>query len=202
MRGNIPPRHFPGGGVTSSAAAGQTGGMRIRVLVVALVALLVAVVAAPAQASEERLRTQVHARMAVFMGDAVDSGLYSAQQNDYVLSILLNSDPRSLSERQEQKVLGAFWRIITEEGGVSQAAAEVRLRAGWTLTRIVGDDADAVKDKIYRWLSNPVGRAILNGTITFEESRELRANIRTSINRLMAQPGGGDRPVILVPQRS
>lgn len=173
-----------------------------RILALLAVIGVVLVAAAPAQASEERLRSQVHSRMAVFMDDAMNSGLYSPEQYDYVLSILLNTDPRSLGERQEARVLGAFWAIITEEGGVSQAAAEARLRAGWTLNRVVGDDDEAVKDKLYRWLSNPVGRAILNGSITFEDSRELRANIRTSINRLMAQPGGGDRPVILVPQRS
>ena len=173
----------------------------------AVIAVLVSVgllgLGAPAQAavSEDDLRTKVHARLAVFVDDAVDDGYYTETQRTYILYAISSTAPDSLSGRAERRVKGAFWRIITDLGGVSQNQAERRLSNGQTLWRISGDDAEKVRDRLRDWLVNPVIRAIMEGEISWGEAASLLTDTRTAVNRLMAQPGG-DRDVILVRKRN
>lgn len=173
----------------------------------AVIAVLVSVgllgLGAPAQAavSEDDLRTKVHARLAVFVDDAVEDGYYTETQRTYILYAISSTAPDSLSARAERRVKGAFWRIITDLGGVSQNRAERRLANGQTLWRIAGDDAEKVRDRLRDWLVNPVIRAIMEGEISWGEAASLLTDTRTAVNRLMAQPGG-DRDVILVRKRN
>lgn len=163
--------------------------------------LVFSVTTTPAQArTESDLRDNVHARLAVFVEDAVDDGFYTDRQRSYILNVITTSAPDSLSARSERKVKGAFWRIITEVGEVSQARAMNRLERGWTLERIAGDDAEKVRDRLRDWLVNPVIRDILEGEISWGEASGLLSDTRIAVNRLMAQPGG-DRDVILVRKR-
>lgn len=172
-----------------------------------VVSMLVAVgllgLGSPASAavSEDDLRTKVHARLAVFVDDAVDDGYYTETQRSYILYAISTTAPDSLSARAERRVKGAFWRIITEFGDVSKNRAERRLANGATLWRIAGDDAEKVRDRLRDWLVNPVVRAIMEGDISWGEAASLLTDTRTAVNRLMAQPGG-DRDVILVRKRN
>lgn len=191
------PRRKPSG-------SGHSRHMSISRLIAAMVAVLtslglaLSLAAAPAQASSESdLRDKVHARLAVFVEDAVDDGFYTETQRDYILRAISSSSPDSLSARSERRVKGAFWRIITEVGEVSQSQAKNRLERGWTLERIAGDDAEKVRDRLRDWLVNPVIRNIMEGQISWSEAAGLLSDTRTAVNRLMAQPGG-DRDVILV----
>ena len=152
--------------------------------------------------SEAELRSNVHARLAVFVDDAVDNDYFSDDQRTYILSAISTTDPESLSSRQERRVVGAFWRIITESGGVTREQAERRLSSGATLQRIAGEDADAVRSRLRDLLVNPVLRAIYDREISWGEAAELLTDTRTAVNRLMAQPGGNRGDVILVPRRS
>lgn len=163
--------------------------------------LVFSLTSTPAHArTESELRDKVHARLAVFVEDAVDEGFYTDRQRFYILNVISTSAPDSLSARSERKVKGAFWRIITEVGEVSQARAMNRLERGWTLERIAGDDAEKVRDRLRDWLVNPVIRDILEGEISWGEASGLLSDTRIAVNRLMAQPGG-DRDVILVRKR-
>ncbi|MFY9219047.1 MAG: hypothetical protein WAO40_00705 [Candidatus Nanopelagicales bacterium] len=181
-------------------------GWRVRVLtaltaVVASVALVLSMAPATAQAATpEELRDKVHARLAVFVEDAVDDDYFTETQRFYILSALSTSSPDSLSGRAERKVKGAFWRIITEVGEVDRSRAENRLDRGWTLSRIAGDDSDKVRDRLRDWLVNPVIRNMMEGEISWSDASQLLTDTRTAVNRLMAQPGG-DRDVILVRKR-
>lgn len=185
----------------------RLGSARRNAVLAAVTALLVALgllgMGTPASAavSESDLRSKVHARLAVFVDDAVDSSTYTETQRLYILSAVSTTEPDSLSTRAERRVKGAFWRIVTEVGGVSQGSAERRLANGATLSRIAGDDADAVRDRLRDWLVNPVIRAIMEGDISWGEAAGLLSDTRTAVNRLMAQPGG-DRDVILVRKRN
>ncbi len=159
--------------------------------------------AAPANASisESELRSTVHARLAVFVDDAVDSGYYTETQRLYILSAISTSAPDSLSDRQTRRVMGRFWRIITEVGEVPRRLAERRLSKGATLTRVVGSDAEAVNDRLRSWLAAPVVNAIGRGDLSWSDAAGLLGDTRTAVNRLMGQPGG-DRDVILVRKRN
>lgn len=200
----------PAGG---EAAAADPRRARLRVarlggaLVAMVTSLFLAVgllgMGAPAHAAvdEADLRSKVHSRLAVFVDDAVEDGYFTDTQAAYILYVISSTEPDSLSARAERRVKGAFWRIITEVGEVSQARAERRLASGATLWRIAGDDAEAVRDRLRDWLVNPVIRAIMEGEISWGDASSLLADTRTAVNRLMAQPGGG-RDVILVRKRN
>jgi hypothetical protein len=181
----------------------RIGGVVMAVLLAVGLVGVAGVSAAPANASvtESDLRSTVHARLAVFVDDAVSSGYYTENQRSYILSVISTTAPDSLSDRQTRQVMGRFWRIITEVGGISRNLAERRLGNGATLTRVVGSDADAVRDRLRSWLSAPVVNAIGRGDVSWSEAAGLLADTRTAVNRLMAQPGG-DRDVILVRKRN
>lgn len=181
----------------------RLGGIVMAVLLAVGLVGVAGVSAAPANASvsESDLRSTVHARLAVFVDDAVSSGYYTENQRTYILSAISTTAPDSLSDRQNRQVMGRFWRIITEFGGISRNLAERRLSNGATLTRVVGSDADAVRDRLRNWLSQPVVNARLRGDLSWSEAAGLLADTRTAVNRLMAQPGG-DRDVILVRKRN
>lgn len=179
---------------------------RLGVVLLALLTslgLALTLTTAPAQANstESDLRSTVHSRLAVFLDDAVSSDLYTETQRRYILSVVSTSAPDSLSSRQERRVIGAFWNAIVEVGGVPRGQAENRLQRGATLTRITGDDAEKVRDRLRDWLLNPVLRAVLSGDLTWSDASGLISDTTTAVNRLMAQPGG-QRHVILVPKRN
>lgn len=159
--------------------------------------------AAPANAnvSEADLRSTVHSRLAVFVDDAVASGYYTENQRTYILSAISTAEPDSLSQRQERRVMGRFWLIITEVGGVSRTIAERRLSNGATLNRVVGSDSDAVRDRLRSWLAAPIVNAVGRGELSWTDASGLLGDTRTAVNRLMSQPGG-DRDVILVRKRN
>lgn len=196
------------GGVTFDRGSTRAIGAGLAATLTALLTALVMAVGllgfgAPANAavSESDLRVKVHSRLAVFVDDAVDSSTYTEAQRLYILSAISTTEPDSMSERAGRRVTGAFWRIITEVGGVSQISAERRLANGATLSRIAGVDAEAVRDRLRDWLVNPVIRAIMEGEISWGEASGLLADTRTAVNRLMSQPGG-NRDVILVRKRT
>ena len=156
-------------------------------------------VAAPAQArSQSELRDVVNSRLMVILDDAVDSGIYSSDQTAYIAAAVRTSTS-DLNGRQATRVVGAFWTIVAAETGLTEERAASRLRNGATLARLA-DDADDLRERLYRWLASPVARAILNGEISFADSSDLRSEIRVAVNRLVAQPGGG-RDVVLVRKR-
>jgi len=188
------------------SSAVQRTARRIGVVVIAVLTslgLALTMTTAPAQANstEADLRSTVHARLAVFLDDAVSSDLYTETQRRYVLSIISTSAPDSLSARQERRVLGVFWQTITEVGGVSRSQAENRLQRGATLTRVTGSDSDAVRNRLRSWLLQPVVRAVTERNVTWSEVSGLVSDTTTAVNRLMAQPGG-QRDVILVRKRN
>lgn len=178
---------------------------RLTTLVVALVALL-AVAAAPvtAKASESALRERAHARIAAILSDAVNSGIYSVAQENYVTSALLPTyvDPKSLSTKAEERTIEAFWGIVSDGAGSSVGSVQTRLANGATLLRITGDSSGAVQDRLYRWLSRPVVEAQFDGKITAAESATLRDDIARAIDRVMRQPGGSDGRVTVSPRRN
>ena len=151
--------------------------------------------------AEAELRSNVHARLAVFVDDAVDNDYFSEAQRTYILGAISTAEPESLSSRQERRVLGGFWDNFTAVGGVTREQAERRLSNGATLQRIAGEDADAVRSRLRDWLVNPVLRAIYDREITWGEAASLLTDTRTAVNRLMAQPGGNRGDVILVTRR-
>lgn len=156
-------------------------------------------VAAPASArSESDLRDTVNSRLTVILEDAVASGIYTSNQASYIAAAIRTS-ASDLNNRQAERVVGAFWTIIATETGLTEERAANRLRNGATLARLA-DDADDLRERLYRWLANPVARAILNGSISFADSASLRQEIRTAVNRLVGQPGGG-RDVVLIRKR-
>jgi len=175
---------------------------RILALVAAVVAL-VTVSAIPAQASESGLRERTHARIVVILDDAVNSGLYSVAQENYVSSALLPVyvDPKDLSRKTEERTLEGFWEIITTDTGVTESQAKSRLANGATLLRITGDSSEVVQERLYRWLAKPVMAAFLQGQITASESAGLRDDIARAVDRLMRQPGGSDGKVTVSPRR-
>lgn len=177
---------------------------RITTLVVAVIALFaVAVAPVTAKASESALRERTHARVVVILDDAVNSGLYSVAQENYVTSALLPTyiDPKDLSRKTEERTIAGFWEIITTDTGVSESQAKSRLANGATLLRITGDSSDLVQERIYRWLAKPVLAAFLQGQITASESAGLRDDIARAVDRLMRQPGGSDGKVTVSPRR-
>ena len=173
--------------------------------VIAFLAVLAALVAVPsvARADSSSLRERAHARVAVIMEDAVAAGVFSRSQETYVASAILPSyvDPKDLPARTEARTIESFWEIVADGSGLSVDQVQGRLRNGATLTRIAGDNADDVRDRIYRWLSRPVVEAQFDGRISASESAELRDDIERSVYRVMAQPGG-ERDVVLVPRRN
>ena len=181
----------------------RLGGLVMAVLLAVGLVGVAGAGAAPANAaiSEAELRSTVHARLAVFVDDAVDSGYYTEMQRSYILSAISTTAPDSLSDRQERRVMGRFWRIISEVGGVPRNLAERRLSKGATLSRVVGADADAVNDRLRSWLAAPVVNAIGREDISWTDAMGLLGDTRTAVNRLMGQPGG-DRDVILVRKRN
>jgi len=175
---------------------------RLGTLAVALIALF-AVTAAPAQADESALRERTHARIAAILSDAVNSGLYSVAQENYVTSALLPTyvDPKQLNGKVEDRTIEGFWAIVTTDTGVSEGQAKSRLANGATLLRISGDSAELVQERLYRWLAKPVFAAFLDGRITASQSNTLRDDIARSVDRLMRQPGGSDGKVAVSPRR-
>ena len=176
---------------------------RLVTLVVALVAML-AVVAIPAQASESALRERTHSRLAAVLTDAVNSGVYSTAQENYVTSALLPTyvDPKTMSTKAEERTLEAFWDIVADGAGSSAASVQARLATGSTLLRITGDSSADVQERLYRWLSRPVVEAQFDGKISATESSLLRDDIARAVDRLMRQPGGADGKVAVSPRRN
>ena len=178
---------------------------RLVTLAVALVALF-AVAAAPAtaKASESALRERTHARVAAVLSDAVNSGVYSTAQENYVTSALLPTyvDPKGLSSKVEERTIEAFWGIIADGAGSTPGAVQARVANGATLLRITGDSSADVQERLYRWLSRPVVEAQFDGKITAAESATLRDDIARSVDRLMRQPGGSDGKVAVSPRRN
>ena len=178
---------------------------RVATLAVALVALF-AVIAVPAtaNASEPALRERTHARIAAVLNDAVNSGVYSAAQGNYVTSALLPAyvDPKDLSAKAEERTVESFWEIVAEGAGVPAAAVQARVANGSTLLRVTGDASADVQERLYRWLSRPVVEAQFDGKITAAESATLRDDIARSVDRLMRQPGGSDGKVTVSPRRN
>ena len=178
---------------------------RLATLAVALVALF-AVAAAPAtaKASEAALRDRAHARIAAVLSDAVNSGVYSVAQENYVTSALLPTyvDPKDLSSKVEERTIEAFWGIISDGAGSTPGSVQARLANGASLLRITGDTSADVQERLYRWLSRPVVEAQFDGKITAAESATLRDDIARSVDRLMRQPGGADGKVAVSPRRN
>ena len=178
---------------------------RLVTLAVALVALF-AVAAAPAtaKASESALRERAHARIAAVLSDAVNSGVYSVAQENYVTSALLPTyvDPKDLSSKVEERTIEAFWGIVADGAGSTVGAVQARVANGSTLLRITGDSSADVQERLYRWLSRPVVEAQFDGKITAAESATLRDDIARSVDRLMRQPGGSDGKVAVSPRRN
>lgn len=176
---------------------------RLLTLAVALVAML-AVTAIPAQASESALRERTHSRVAAVLSDAVNSGVYSIAQENYVTSALLPTyvDPKDLSAKAEERTIEAFWDIVADGAGTSASAVQSRLANGSTLLRITGDSSADVQERLYRWLSRPVVEAQFDGKISATESATLRDDIARSVDRLMRQPGGSDGKVAISPRRN
>lgn len=172
---------------------------------VALVALL-AVAAAPvtAMASESSLRERAHARIAAVLGDAVNSGVYSVAQENYVTSALLPTyvDPKSLTPKAEERTIDAFWGIVADGAGSTVGSVQSRIANGATLLRVTGDASGDVQERLYRWLSRPIVEAQFDGRITAAESATLRDDIARSVDRLMRQPGGSDGRVTVSPRRN
>lgn len=172
----------------------------------ALVSLVVGLlfsVASPAQANESGLRERAHARIAAILSAAVEEGLYSETQENYVTSALLPIwvDPKDLSKRAERRTVNAFWEFIGEGAGLSEDQVKSRLSRGQTLSRIAGDATDDVRDGLYNWLARPVAEAVFDGTISYSDSVALRDDIQRAIYRLMIQSGGEDRTVTPSPRR-
>ena len=177
-------------------------------LVVTLVSVVLAlfgslVSAGPARANDDQLRERAHARIAAILSAAVEDGVFSESQENYVTSALLPTyvDPKQLSSRVEDRTIEGFWEIVTTDTGVSEAQAKNRLGNGATLLRITGDSAEVVQERLYRWLAKPVFAAFLDGRITASESATLRDDIARSVDRLMRQPGGSDGKVTVSPRR-
>ena len=177
-------------------------------LVVALVSVVLAlfgslVSAGPARANDDQLRERAHARIAAILSAAVEDGVFSESQENYVTSALLPVwvDPKDLSKRAERKTVKAFWSFVGESSGLDEDEVLSRLSRGRTLTRIAGDGADDLRDGLYNWLARPVAAAVFDGDLTYSESIELRDDIQRAVYRLMIQSGGGDRPVTPSPRR-
>jgi hypothetical protein len=177
-------------------------------LVVALVSVVLAlfgslVSAGPARANDDQLRERAHARIAAILSAAVEDGVFSESQENYVTSALLPVwvDPKDLSKRAERKTVKAFWSFVGESSGLDEDEVLSRLSRGQTLTRIAGDGADDLRDGLYNWLARPVAAAVFDGDLTYSESIELRDDIQRAVYRLMIQSGGGDRPVTPSPRR-
>ncbi len=137
------------------------------------------------------------------MEDAVSLGVYSGSQESYVAGAILPAyiDPKDLPNKVEERTIDAFWAIVSDGSGLSPEQAQARLRSGSTLLRITGDNAEDVRDRLYRWLSRTVVEAQFDGRISSDESTDLRDDIDRAVWRVMAQPGGG-RDVVLVPRRN
>ena len=176
---------------------------RLLTLAVALVAML-AVTAVPAQASESALRERTHARIAAILSDAVNAGLYSTAQENYVTSALLpvTVDPKALPAKVEERTIEGFWEAVTTLAGVSESAVKMRLANGASLLRITGDSSTDVQERLRGWLAGPVVQAQFDGRISKEESADLRDDIDRAVDRLMRQPGGSDGKVAVSPRRN
>ena len=178
---------------------------RLTTLVVALVALFaVAAVPATAKASESALRERAHARIAVVVGEAVVSGVYSQAQANYVTSALLPTyvDPKSLSSKVEERTIEDFWAIVAKGTGLTAGAAQARLANGSTLLRLSGESSEALQRAIRNWLARPVLEARLDQKISEDEFDTLRDDIARAVDRLMRQPGGSDGKVAVSPRRN
>ena len=171
---------------------------------VAAVVALVSVSAIPAQADESALRERAHARIAAILDDAVNSGLYSVSQENYVTSALLPTyvDPKDLSRKVEDRTIEGFWEAVTFDTGLSEGQVKGRLANGATLLRITGDASELVQERVYTWLAKPVSFAQMQGRITKAESATLRDDIARAVDRLMRQPGGEDGKIAVSPRRN
>lgn len=136
--------------------------------------------------------------------DAVNSGVYSVAQENYVTSALLPAyvDPKDLPAKVEERTIEAFWGIVADGAGTTVGSVQARLANGATLLRITGESSGDVQERLYRWLSRPVVEAQFDGKITASESVALRDDIARSVDRLMRQPGGSDGKVAVSPRRN
>ena len=118
---------------------------RLATLAVALVALF-AVAAAPAtaKASESALRERAHARIAAVLSDAVNSGVYSTAQENYVTSALLPTyvDPKDLSAKVEE-MLQAYVEAQRQARSQHQQQAQAAVADWNALHDASGSFADA-----------------------------------------------------------
>ena len=174
-----------------------------RIATVAAVALALCALPTAAQADESMLRERAHARVAIIMEDAVAADIYSASQEAYVTGAILPAyiDPKALPNRVEERTLDQFWQGVADAADLSVSQVQSRLRSGWTLSRLLGANAEDVRDDLSTWLSKPALQAYFEKRLTFGEFTELRTDIERAVWRIMAQPGGG-RDVILVPRRN
>ena len=196
------PRPWRRAGIRSHTRDMTRTARRLTTLAVAFVALF-AVGAVPAQASESALRERTHARIAAVVSDAVNSGIYSVAQDNYVTSALLPVyvDPKDLSAKVEERNIEAFWDIVADGAGSTVGSVQARIANGSTLLRVTGDSSGDVQERLYRWLSRPVVEAQFDGKISAAESATLREDIARSVDRLMRQPGGSDGKVAVSPRR-
>lgn len=176
--------------------------MKRRIAAAAAAVIALCAVPSVSHADESAVRERVHARVTVIMEDAVATNVFSAPQEAYVAGAILPAyiDARDLPNRVEARTIESFWEIVEEGTGSSTELVQARLRAGSTLIRIAGDNADDLQERLYRWLSRPVVEAQFDGRITSDESTDLRDDIDRAVARVMAQPGG-ERDVVLVPRR-
>jgi hypothetical protein len=165
---------------------------------------LLAVSAAPAQASEEALRERTHARVSAILNAAVEAELFSVAQENYVTSALLPTyvDPKVLSPKVEERLIEDFWDAVTSDTGVGEGQAKARLANGASLLRITGVHSEMVQDRLSRWLVRPVIAAMYQRQITPAEAASLREDIERAIDRLMRQPGGSDGKVVVSPRHN
>lgn len=180
----------------------RTRPSRILAILVAAAAVLgLASLAAPARADATDLRERVHARVGAIMQDAVDGGIYTSGQMDYVDGAILPAyiDPLDLPNRVEAMTVRQFWEVVSDATGLSTQQVKSALRNGATLNRLAGSDVDALRTDLYRWLARPVVQAQFDDRITYAESVDLRDDIQRAVYRAMAQPGGG-RDVVLDPR--
>lgn len=156
------------------------------------------VMAPTAQAADDLVCERAHARVAAIMEDALDSGMYSPVQQQYVTrSFYLESaradceEPRNLSVRLEKRTIEGFWNIVSDVSGLSLSQVQDRMLRGANIYAIGGPDSEAIRLDLTRWLSRPVIEAQFAEDISASESAELRYRIQRAVHRLMLQPGDG-----------
>ena len=179
---------------------------KVLAAIAALAAFLAVALTAAAPASADTaddLRDRAYARVSAIVDDAVDMGVYSSDQADYVSGAILPAyqDPKDLPNRTQARTIDAFWQIMAEGADMNEEQVQALLRKGRTLNLIMGDNAADVRKNLYTWLARPVIQALTGGDISYSEAQNLLDDIDRASYRVMAQPGG-DRDVVLVPRRA